>query len=99
MHRHSRIRVPEEHGGIWGTSLVEQMELETVGWVLEYPILPELLGHVVVLDEVSGRLARVLDLLIPVAKGCDYDGVVVLVDGVGTVRKAQQPGNALVRGG
>jgi len=96
---HIRSCGPGEHGGIWGTPLVEQMELDTVGWILEHPILPEFLSHVVVLDEVGDRLASVLDLLIPVAKGSECDGVVALADDVVAVVPVQQSGNALVPGG
>jgi hypothetical protein len=75
------------------------MELVTVGWISEHSILPEFLSRVIVLDEVGDRLARVLNLLKPIAKGSECDGVDVLVDSVGAVVPVQQPGNALVPGG
>jgi len=96
---HDRVRGPEEHGRIWRTPLVEQVELVTIGRVLEHSILPVFLGQVVVLDEVGDRLASVLDLLVPVAKGGECDGIDGLVDDVGAVVPVQQPGDALMSGG
>ena len=61
------------------------MELVTISGVLEYLILLVKLGLVVVLDEVCDRLARVLDLLVPVAKGTECDRVDGTVDDVGAV--------------
>lgn len=96
---HNRVSGPEEHGRIWSAPLVEQVEFVAVGGILEHSVLPVYLGDVVVLDEVGDRLASVLDLLVPVAKGSESDGVDGLVDGVDTVVPVQQPGNALVPGG
>ena len=70
---HSRGSGLEKHGGVWSTPLVEQVELVTIGGVSEHSILPEKLGHVVVLDEVGDRLAGILDLLITVTKGSECD--------------------------
>jgi len=75
------------------------MEFVTVGRILEHSILPVFLSQVVVLDEVGDRLARVLDLLVPVAEGKECEGVDGLVDDVGTVVPVQQPGDALMPGG
>jgi len=61
------------------------MELVAVGRILENSILPVVLSYVVVLDEVGDRLASVLYLLVPVAKGSERDGVDGFVDGVGAV--------------
>jgi len=96
---HNRCRRLEEHGRVWSTPRVEQMQFVTVVGILEYPILLVVLGHVVILDEVGDRFARVLDLLIPVAKGGECDGVDGCVDFVGAVVPVQQAGNALVPGG
>ena len=96
---HNRARGPEEHGRIWRTPLVEQVEFVTVGGILEHSILPIFLSHVVVLNEVGDRLASVLDLLVPIAEGSERDGVDALVDGVGPVVPVQQPGDALMPGG
>jgi len=96
---HNRGRGPKEHGRIWRAPLVEQMELVTIGGILEHSVLPVFLSHVVVLDEVGDRLASVLDLLVPIAKGSERDGVDGLVDGVGAVVPVQQPGDALMPGG
>jgi len=96
---HNRARGPKEHGRIWCTPLVEKMEFVTVGGILEHSILPIFLGHVVVLDEVGDRLASVLDLLVPVAKGSERDGVDALVDDIGAVVPVQQPGDALMPSG
>jgi len=96
---HNRTRGPKEHGRIWRTPLVEKMEFVTVGGILEHSILPVFLSQVVVLDEVGDCFASVLDLLVPVAKGSERDGVDGLVDGVGAVVPVQQPGDALMPGG
>jgi len=95
---HNRICGPVEHGRIWSTPLVEQMELVTVGGILEYSVLLVFLSYVVVLDEVGDRLARILDLLVPIAKRSECDGV-GLVGGVGAVVPVQQAGNALMPSG
>lgn len=96
---HNRARGPKEHRRIWRTPLVKQMELVTVDGILEHSILPVFLSQVIVLDEVGDRLASVLDLLVPVAKGSECDGVDSLVDGVGAVVPVQQSGYALMPGG
>ena len=75
------------------------MELVTVDRVLEHSILPVFLCQVVVLDEVGDRLAGVLNLLVPVAKRSECNGVDGLVDGIGAVVPVQQPGDALMPGG
>ena len=93
---HNRTRGPKEHGRVRRTSLVEQMELGTVDRILEHAVLPVFLGQVVILDEVGDRLACVLDLLVPIAKWSERDGVDGLVDDVGAVVPVQQPGDALV---
>ena len=72
---HSRSRGFVEHGSVWGTSRVEQMEFVTVCGVLENLVQLVELGLVVVLDEVGDRLANVLDLLVPVTKWSERDGV------------------------
>ena len=58
------------------------MELVTVYGILENLIHLIELSNVVVLDEVGDRLANVLDLLVPVAKRSECDGVDGLVDSV-----------------
>ena len=72
------------------------MEFWTVCGVLENLIFLVEFSLVVILDEVGDRLANVLDLLVPVAKGCERDRVDGLVDGVSAVVPVQQAGNALV---
>jgi len=52
---------------------------------LEHLILLVELGLVVVLDEVCDRLANILNLLIPVTKRIERDGIDGLVDGIGAV--------------
>jgi len=96
---HSRVRGLVEHGRIWGTRRVEQMELVTVGWILEYLIHLVELGLVVVLNKVGHRFANVLDLLIPIAKGSEFNGVGSLVDGIGAVVPVQDPGDTLMPSG
>jgi len=72
------------------------MEFVTVDGILKDLILLVELGLVVVLDEVGDRLANVLNLLVPVAKGSERDGVGGLVNGVGAVVPVQQPSNTLM---
>lgn len=82
---HNRGRGLVEHGGIWGACRIEQVELVTVGWILEYLIHLVELGLIVVLDEVGHGFTNVLNLLIPVSERGERDGVDSLVDDVGAV--------------
>ena len=75
------------------------MEFVTVDGILENLIFLVKLCLVVILDKVGDSFANVLDLLVPVAKGSESDGVDGCVNGVGAVVPVQESGDALVPGG
>ena len=74
------------------------MELVTVGWILEYLVHLVELGLVVVLDEVGYRFTNVLDLLIPITKRSECNGVGILVDNIGAMVPIHDPSDTLMRG-
>ena len=75
------------------------MKFVAVDGILENLIFLVKLGLVVILDKVGDGLANVLDLLVPVAKGSESDGIYGGVNGVGAVVPVQKSGDALVPGG
>ena len=75
------------------------MELVTVSWILEYLIHLVKFGLVIVLDEVCDRFANVLNLLVPVAKRIECDGIGGLVNNIGAVVPVQNPSYTLMLGG
>jgi len=96
---HNRGRGLVEHGRIRGTCRVKEMELVTVGWILEYLIQLVELGLIVVLDEVGDSFTNVLDLLIPVTERSKRDRVDSLVDSIGAVMPVQNSCDALMPSG